>query len=779
MFRLCFLFLFAFFAVKAQVKEVYVAVNGSDRNIGSAASPFKTLDKALQFSKSAGSKSVRIHVKAGVHYLDKTLVIKSEDFKNTSVQIIGEQNAVISAGRRLTLKWRPYKDGIYVAVLPDGQGFERLYVNGELKPLARFPDHDAAARVFHGTSKDAISPERVSRWRDPAGGYVHALHEHEWGGFHYLIKGKKADGTLDLTGGWQNNRPSGMHKEYRFVENIFEELDAPGEWFADKKENKLYYYPEKGTDINKVIVEVSHLKNSIELKGSLAQPLQNIELKNLRFVHNERSFMDTREPLVRSDWTIYRGGAVLLEGTEYCKITDCTFNGIGGNAIFFSYYNKGAVVSGCHISRIGANAVAFVGDPEAVRSPSFRYEDYVPYDKMDKTPGPKTQNFPQECVVTDNLFHHLGEIEKQATGVLIEMSASITAGHNTIYHTPRAGINIGDGAWGGHVIEFNDVFETVLETGDHGAFNSWGRDRFWAPGRKYMDSLVAKHPELILLDAVKPVILRNNRFRCDHGWDIDLDDGSSNYEIYNNVCLNGGLKLREGFYRKVTNNILVNNSFHPHVWFLNSGDVFEHNIVMKKYFPIRVDSWGERIDHNLFPDEAARSEARKNGTDGNSLFGDPMFRNASKGDYSVSDNSPALKLGFRNFPMDYFGVRKASLKQIAAKPEIPRLSTNENLAKGIEEAFLGGIIKNVEGLGDRSAYGLPDETGVVIVSAATNSLLYKSGLRERDVIRSADNEPVKSMKDLLDIHRSANWKGKVEVEFYRDQQWRKGVMLLK
>ena len=76
-------------------------------------------------------------------------------------------------------------------------------------------------------------------------------------------------------------------------------------------------------------------------------------------------------------------------------------------------------------------------------------------------------------------------------------------------------------------------------------------------------------------------IIRNNRFRCDHGWDIDLDDGSSNYKIYNNLCLNRGIKLRKGYYRTVRNNIMVNNTFHPHVWFTNSSDVFTNNIVMK------------------------------------------------------------------------------------------------------------------------------------------------------------------------------------------------------
>ena len=99
---------------------------------------------------------------------------------------------------------------------------------------------------------------------------------------------------------------------------------------------------------------------------------------------------------------------------------------------------------------------------------------------------------------------------------------------------------------------------------------------------------------------MKPVILRNNRWRCDHGWDIDLDDGSTNYRIYNNLFLNGGLKLREGFYRTVENNIMVNNSFHPHVWFGNSQDTFRRNILFTVYQPIRVGKpWGKECDLNL------------------------------------------------------------------------------------------------------------------------------------------------------------------------------------
>ena len=56
-----------------------------------------------------------------------------------------------------------------------------------------------------------------------------------WGDFHYVITGKDANGNVTYEGGWQNNRRMGMHDKYRFVENIFEELDAPGEWYLDEK----------------------------------------------------------------------------------------------------------------------------------------------------------------------------------------------------------------------------------------------------------------------------------------------------------------------------------------------------------------------------------------------------------------------------------------------------------------------------------------------------------------------------------------------------------------
>ncbi len=45
-----------------------------------------------------------------------------------------------------------------------------------------------------------------------------------------------------------------------YIENIFEELDAPGEWYYDNQKGVLYAIPEPGINLNKALIEISCLK---------------------------------------------------------------------------------------------------------------------------------------------------------------------------------------------------------------------------------------------------------------------------------------------------------------------------------------------------------------------------------------------------------------------------------------------------------------------------------------------------------------------------------------
>jgi hypothetical protein len=278
------------------------------------------------------------------------------------------------------------------------------------------------------------------------------------------------------------------------------------------------------------------------------------------------------------------------------------------------------------------------------------------------------------------------------------------------------------------VIEGCDVFDTVKETGDHGSFNSWGRDRYW--GLTDVDE--KRLGEYALLDAVEPTIIRNSRWRCDHGWDIDLDDGSSHYVIRNNLTLRGGIKLREGFRRVVENNILVNNSFHPHVWYPGSGDIFRRNIVFTEYKPIRVPvPWGAEIDNNLLHragrgEPVAAGELKKqSGRDEHSLAADARFSDEGGGSFRLRGDSPALELGFEPFALDRFGVQWPKLKALARTPEMAAAATSAAKPEAGRDAsiaiWLGARVRNLIGQGEMSAAGAPGETGVLVLEVPAQS----------------------------------------------------------
>ena len=85
---------------------------------------------------------------------------------------------------------------------------------------------------------------------------------------------------------------------------------------------------------------------------------------------------------------------------------------VGGNAVFVNNYNRRVMLRGCHIARAGGSGVAFLGDPGACRNPAT-WNKGNELANIDRTPGPRTNNYPADCLVDDCLIHDIGQIEKQ------------------------------------------------------------------------------------------------------------------------------------------------------------------------------------------------------------------------------------------------------------------------------------------------------------------------------------------------------------------------------
>lgn len=746
------------------MKNIFVDNQGSDEAPGTIDTPLRTLHEALKRCRKkeiTGKQSILL--RAGTHYLDKPLLLTSAD-QQLTICSYGDEKATISGGKKLHCEWKPWRNGIFVCELKEDIGFTQMFADGVRQVRCRWPNigekHPEQEEQKRGgyvvqsnhcrgytsplgaiekgttepdpdTDSDMIydsepprgivyNPETFTdkRWNKPEEAVIHIFQGSLWGNMQWHLKSVDyennriwfGEGGHQMGAQWCTYG-SGVDELSRYyVENVFEELDAPQEWYLDKHEQKLYWMPDEGVDPNNATIEVSQLKTLVSIEGKRLESVDDITYERIRFSHTETTFFEEYDIPSLGDWAVYRGGALRIEGSRRCTVKDCLFEGLGGNAIFANRFNRDLTVSGCTFRDVGDSGVLLVGDYYT-------------------TTGTQ-KHFPYECRIENNHFYDLGRYGKQTAAVYISRAKRITVGHNLIHDLPRAGICLGDGTWGGHVIEYNHIFDTCLETVDHGPFNAWGRDRYWSAvhGQYEMrreNCMVNGNPKSATME---PIILRHNFFVEEKGWGLDLDDGASNYDIYKNVCVGISMKMREGSYRSVHNNIWVDCQKPPHFGVGNKDnhDRYFNNITvmgtryqrdpngqLKKVkgndgiygflFPPVNSPYLELADHNCFYNSLgyfiATSRERESeetqkltleqwqamGFDRNSIFGDPLFVDPENNDYRVKPESPALKVGFKNFEMNTWGLLEGFPKIWDSEDNFKQRQSSSSMSAEISE----------------------------------------------------------------------------------------------
>jgi hypothetical protein len=258
--------------------------------------------------------------------------------------------------------------------------------------------------------------------------------------------------------------------------------------------------------------------------------------------------------------------------------------------------------------------------------------------------------------------------------------------------------------------------------------------------------------------------------------------------IRNNLCLRGGIKNREGFGRVVENNILVDGGYDPHVWYADSGDAFRRNLVWTAYRPATCRRLrGARRWFNLMHRDGATGRPglelrqQQSGRDEHSIVADAQFIDPARGDYRVKDSSPALALGFVNFPMDRFGVQKPELKAIARTPELPRIeeSAPRELTRATDPVtWLGASVRNITSVGEMSAFGLPGVTGVLVLEVPAGLPLAKAGLRQNDVILSVNGAKTTDTASIVAPNPGMARCGPLKIGLPRPEEYRSHFMTM-
>ena len=288
--------------------DIYVSQDGSDTNSGSESEPLATLAAAQQKVRLlAGKEAVTVWVADGTYHLDQTLHFGEADSGTADAPVIYQA----MPGALSTLKgslpldsnaWEPWQDGIYKQSLKgtalEGRPINQLFMSDERMVRARFPNWDYSNPLrtgdgylqSGGTDNPSMKKiawnsgpldERVPQWEHPEKGIVHAFHARNWGNFQFRIGNiDTAKRTIQFSdGGWQAQRRErgvggkGRHGSPFYIDNIFEELDAPFEWYHDSEADIIYFKPPAGMDLSTVDVEAAVLNRLIEVEGATASSL--------------------------------------------------------------------------------------------------------------------------------------------------------------------------------------------------------------------------------------------------------------------------------------------------------------------------------------------------------------------------------------------------------------------------------------------------------------------------------------------------------------------------
>ena len=262
---------------------------------------------------------------------------------------------------------------------------------------------------------------RAANWSNPSTGRLFSYHCNDWGSWQFAIdRVDAANQTLWLgEGGWQEARGCARGSSL-YVHNIFEELDDVNEWFLDRDTRTLYFMPNGSMPTTFI---AGQTPNIVSVHGDANLPVHDLTLRGLTFAHTPNNFLRRYEAPSGGDYTVHRGAALFLQGTERVVIEDCTFTHLGSNALFVSNYNVNTTIAYNSFRWLGESAIVLQGESAGID-------------------GVSNINQPTGTHIEGNIARDFSVYVKQGDAIFQSLArASVWAG-NVAFNAPRSAFNI-------------------------------------------------------------------------------------------------------------------------------------------------------------------------------------------------------------------------------------------------------------------------------------------------------------------------------------------------
>jgi hypothetical protein len=283
---------------------VYVSPSGSDANAGTSASqPVRTLAHArdlVRVMNASMTGDIVVSLAGGTYPLSQPLALDGRDSGTGGHRVIWSAASgarpVVSGGVPIT-GWTKGSGGIWSAPAPAGLHTRQLYVNGVRASRAggTLPTKITATTAKGYTTGDAT----MDNWRNPKD--IEFVYTAGLGGWTEPRCPVSAISPTAITMGqpcWTNTnarlartssqawnlvgRPK-LHTLPTWVDNAFELLDTPGEWYLDRSANTVYYLPRPGENLASAKVVAPVLETLVSGTGTASAPIHDLTFSGLQF----------------------------------------------------------------------------------------------------------------------------------------------------------------------------------------------------------------------------------------------------------------------------------------------------------------------------------------------------------------------------------------------------------------------------------------------------------------------------------------------------------------
>lgn len=478
-------------------KTYYVSPAGSDKNFGTAAEPFKTIQRARDEVRNVNQEmtgNVEVILGDGTYPLSETLAFDHRDGGTGGHHVVYKAAAgatpIVSGGRVIT-GWKADADGRWKAAC--GEHFRQLYIDDKRAVRARSPEIKAEKKAIwydigitavpgmelFGENGYRTTDVAMADWRNP--GEIELCYYTIWCHTRCKVDSIVRDGSHAIVRMVQPQfmlarRKGGVRAELpNYVENALELLDEPGEWYLDRSDKVLYYKPLPGEKMDNVEAVAPVLEKLVEFRGLLDKPVGHIQFHGITFAHatwlrpsriglpdvqanfvhptlnrTDRSGIEhiVTVGTVHNEFLKSPANIVCRTG-KHIRFERCTFAHLGGAGLDLEYGSSDNVVSGCRFHDISGTAIQ-VGGVER--------SDHHPSDERTTVRNNRILN---------NLIENCAVEYKGGLGVFVGYTDATVVAHNEIRNMPYSGISVGWGwgeedAGGGHARYYQPyVYDTA------------------------------------------------------------------------------------------------------------------------------------------------------------------------------------------------------------------------------------------------------------------------------------------------------------------------------